>query len=832
MHKCQVRFLLILFTVTVIVKAVVIPQQRKEIDQNVQITKIFSSPLPAVKIGNYSKIEIIWRGPTLLWMNGSVEKKHTFFTAVSCKFSHWTIHKIYDLLNLVQLSKPRTDKIHDNALVMAYKISISTFKADIDKYMGRFVGILNNILDTNSDVLYYSDTTILKTLVLLQIHVQLKNEHLEDDEYIIFAIRLLLWDMAELQRFSLINCLDLPSNINNSMFPAYWIQFDSVNDDIDTFFSSIKNITLEPSNPLICTATQMLLGNFVTLTTDDEISLDILNAKVKDNENTNRSIRDILNRIEKKYDSELIFLYQNTVLITIVKIIYSKILKFVQKPSANSTEISECITLFDELYAAVSSDSMYLPFTLVDGFEFLSAALKKNKKKTTEFSNYRIEIELNPKNVTNEMEYLKKMFQMISNNLDDLKCVRQYFKCLFDEHERYHVPFIVDKNNIQPIARANEVQSSEGLCEFIINIYTLCYECYTSSFSCTTEQIPNCKKTWELMNTLKLYFLTIIKHHKNDSDLLKMSYNIAMVLVNLRKPKFCLVGNIDLLQKSLQVIMSELISNHLNNCNSQNSNLLLFLNFKYMNSEREDSIENSIIKYFQNSLESFNSSKISRYIFEIDNVHHIELKFLLDGIINSNLTTHFKNSIRIYWEGALKTVGNIFEEYQEYNLNPKNVFALYDIYFKSIITAVYIEIIDILHTFKNDQNKIRDMFKQMSKTLKDFELKHFPKELERFFLNVKSCYDFQLPDEGEPIIDDEWNIKREKVEQQLRAYNIVTINNPKGLSIKFSPTLTLYESPKDQLYASLYYISEELNTIDYARSLFVKIEKRKNLDNR
>lgn len=830
----RILFLLVLFTVAVTVNSDAF-SNRRQIEGP-------SSGDETEAIGNYSKPRNSVRTGRPLDMDRRGEAEHAFYTTVSCKFSQWTIHQVYGLLKLVPLFDRNNGRsIDDGALVAPYKESISTFKTVVDKYVDRFVRILNDILDTNSDVLYYSDTTILKTLVSLQVHTHyapLQNERSDDDAHVLPAIRSILSDMTALQRFRLMNCSETPSDSDNSHLSGYWIRFDGAAVDIEEFLSGMEKTKSEPSAPLACSVTQTLLENFVTLSTNDEISLDILNAEVMDTKTNKISVREILKRIEKEHDVEMISSYQNSVLTTIIKIISSNIMRFLQEPIVYSAEISECTVLINQINTTISKIT-YLPLCLVNGFTILNAALKISqtdiKESYTSLSSTGLgEIELSVTNVKNEMIYLRKMFHVLSHNINDLQCVRQYFKCLYDEHKRYHVPFIEDENNFRPIVLADKMHSSENLCNFIISIYWMCLQCFLPSNSCTnneksTDKTNNCQKVWELINTVKTYFLLIIKNETDDLGFLQMSYNIAMVLVNIRQPSKN-SNNFFGLQKSLEVIMSHLYSIELKYCTSENSNLLLFYNIKFM---KFDLIQQSIHSFFEKNLRCYEPSHILSLDVQPSYNNFISVAYLYNRSIElSDFFKKYENNIRIYWEGTLKTVKNIFKEFLDFSLNPKNVYALYDIYFKFNITAVYYEIINILDTYEKDQNFINVVFKKVPLILTYFEYNNFPKELKQFILNIKTLYDIQLPVKGASSIIDRRNINRQIIDEQLGAFNIVITKNSSNMVTKIQ-TVFKYFSPERKVIESLQMINEQFqNQVHYVLFYFSLIEKYRNYDNR
>jgi len=657
----------------------------------------------------------------------------------------------------------------------------------------------------------------------------------DERDRVLSAIRSILSDATALQRFRLTNCPDG----HEPHPPGRWTQFDSAAGDIEADFSRTENIKPEPP---ACSVTQMLLENFATLSTDDGISRDILNAKVTVTEKNRIPVREILKRVEKDQDVDMISWYQNSVLTTIMKIVCSRLMKIVRESSVRSTEISRCADLINQTNTTVSGIAC-LPACLVNGFTILNRALKIDRIKIAELSNYHAslsgielgEIATSATNVKNEIKYLEKMFHMISHNINDLQCVRQYFKCLYDEHDRYHVPFVEDENNFKPVFWADEMRSSEDLCHFVTNIYSMCHKCLLLSDLCTnneksTDKTNNCQKAWTLIDTVKRYFLVVIKNETDDLGLLQMSYNIAMVLVNLQQPSKN-SNNIFGLQKTLEVIMSQLYSSNLKYCTSQSSNLLLFHNIKFMELKNDDFIQQSIHAFLEKNLKYFKPASIGDLDVQPSYNNFMSVAFLYSRCIeHSEFFKKYENNIRIYWEGTLKTVKNIFKEFLLFSLNPKNVYAFYDIYFKFTITAVYYEIINILDTYQNDQNFINVMFGKVSKILTHFEYMNFPKELKQFILNIKTLYDIQLPLEGESSIIDRRNINRQIIDEQLGAFNIVLTKSSSNLWTKIC---SVCGSTDGKIIESLIIINKEhQHQVEYVRYYFLMIEKHRINENR
>lgn len=192
--------------------------------------------------------------------------------------------------------------------------------------------------------------------------------------------------MNALQRFLSMNCLDLLFYDKSSSFYGYWIpQNDNVLIDLDTINNFLYNI--EPIefvlDLLICYAAPMFLENFVTISSNDPISLDIINAKVKIKDTNSILIKNILNKINKSSNIELVFWYQYSVLTIIMKLVFSKIIQYLNE---EKLPLPPIIIMIHTINSKISENNQKLPTYLVNGF-FLLAKVNVPIKELVDYNN-------------------------------------------------------------------------------------------------------------------------------------------------------------------------------------------------------------------------------------------------------------------------------------------------------------------------------------------------------------------------------------------------------------------------------------------------------------
>lgn len=720
---------------------------------------------------------------------GEQPKMYGFYTGMGCKCADWTITKIHNFIKSLPLfyqPKFEKQKLYKKAFKPLFEKSLTAFISSLDKYVNRFIQILNDFLDIDES--YYTDTTVLEAFISLKIKMNfmsLKNNQNEPElnKSDTTIIRMILEEMNVLQRFLSMNCLDVPPGDKYSPFYGYWLNEDKLIDvnTINHFLNNIKPIGFNV-DPLICVSTQMFLENFVNLSSYDHISLDIVYAQVQitDTSDTKMktytiSIKDILLKTKTMYNIDVVFWYQDIVLNTIMTILFRKIENakiFIDGPLK-----SNIFYHIENINLIISKNSTNFPEYLVNGFKLLSKYKNINEIPTIELNTYLtslIHITIgnwdistigdtfilrdNLKNTCKlkdlliihckvtfkpltDIEYLECFVLKLLKHINDFKCVHQSFKCLRKKYDNYYIPLINNKKTLIPINSIKDIQKSSGVCKFVINIYSICLQTIwfinlESDNASATNDNANILRSWRAIFSMKYYFLIIIKENTDDLDLLKMSYDIAVILINLQQ-RFDQHPNFYNLKRTLNVIMTELNNYGIKNCSESKFNFLLFNNINFMHIGDGHFIEKSMKAFYKNNfgIDNFQNTNINMKDFKYFDVQNLYDQY----VKNSEVIKLYGQFIKFSWKGINLTLKEIFEDAIISTLNPYSLYAVYDMYFKFNLAVVHFEMGEILikNKFKNLRNIQRE-FLDIQNVMTNFVPKYFPSEFESIILDMQS----------------------------------------------------------------------------------------------
>lgn len=762
---------------------------------------------------------------------------HIFYTVISCKFADWIIHKIYDFVKsspaFYKQEFQNHDRIYETVFHPLFEKSLNTLIININKYIGRLISILNNFLNENSYYSYYCNTNILKSLVSLNIKFQFLSENIENkNKYIIkisdsAIIRLILEEINALQHFLSINCKDLPASYRNSTVYGYWIMTDNVLinvPNINYFLFNLRHLDLE-SDPFKCHVSQISLDNIAGITSINHISLDIAYAKVKITDMRHVKIKDILTQLKKSFDIDLVYLYLDSVLITIMKLIYQKI--FVIKESVSSKIVNNILKINEK----ISENSINLPKYFVDGFAYLQdirniqpechkalirfyneslgsiklgkwkkSLLRQNhaeifKKKTTD-SDARIKeskikrlvlTELQPNSMLDDFTYLENITKRILKNFDDLKCINQIFEILYKEKSRYYIPLIDNITAHFPIEENNKIL--DAICDFVVNTYSICYQVITLINGSIDDKISITSndavfdRARKAISSIKNYFLAFMRQNKN-IGFLKMAYNIVIILINLKESSIE-YKNVYKLKRILNVIMTELNQYGIKNCNSPKLNFLLFNNINFIDFGNSHVIKKTMSEILDYNPDNFNTGTLffSNVIPHLEDFPYLDIEYLYKiFIFKSNVFKLYAYNIRIHWKGKCENIYDIYSDLMNFTINPLDLYAFYDIYFTFYVSVVYYE---IRYSIKNNQfQKIKNRF-TMIREMTKFNKAYFPIKLHKLILDIEMLLELpEMSNKNQSEIMAQILKTGEEIEEQLRKNNFSFEKNTICVTIK------------------------------------------------
>lgn len=560
--------------------------------------------------------------------------------------------------------------------------------------------VLYKILVAYSGPAYYSNVDIFRTLTKLYI----KFDFLENYEKNLFnpseitVIQSIVEELYDIQSFLTANHpSDIGSPYNNNK---------SISSDNMSGFLIVVNSMIQDSNHPDCEIKQILLANMVTLPPEDIVSRRILQSSVAIAPNQNIKIFDIFQNMTVRLDSELVFLYQDAIMMAIIKLLYNLIVVLDE-----SHIFKERASYFlDSINSQISSNPILFPELMVDGFELLTSIIMQEPnydKESNHIINNKLFNSIDLYEETLFEKFLLLLFQEISfvkilnkilNNINDFKCFHESVKYRQIEHANHYKKVFETINNI-----TGEQFESDDVCQFVFNIFLICYN--------ELIDLKNYTIAPDLSIIIKFTFV-ILKCNNININLYNTFMDIAIILVN--KPlKMEMHGII----KIFRVIITKLNIFGTKYCNPKTFKFLFHSTIEYDLENNIKSIEKYIITIYP-TYEPKNNKKSINYL----NIQFINATY----VKTSNVINNYGKNVNFFWKLDMLSISEIYMDYNIFNLNLNYLYAFYDIYFKFYIAIVF-------YTFKTYFNESKETTENKLKTFKnnlnEFKSEYFPFEL-------------------------------------------------------------------------------------------------------
>lgn len=759
-----------------------------------------------------------------------VDNVHAFYITYNCNVAQWFVNTIYDFVKKLLLFRKNSVHASNN-----YKNNLNehfwAFKVTIQENAGSLIYVLNRLLNLNSENLFYLDSSVIEALMLLEINVDITsgyNKYLNIDGSMHYNVmQIFVQNMNAFQRFLSMNCSKVNSAKAYLELYDYWITFENYKQErLINFFNSINAniIRLEPKKLRVCSTSYILLENIAKPPWDDDISVSIANTYILAANNNQQhtlttQIRDVYDSIQKSYDIELIYLYHDSVLAAIMKIIFKEMINGLQN---SSSFIEHFQIVINDLYGKISKDNVILPDYLVDGITILSTNSKKNRPIIMEFERFYdtlTSVQLNTNiNDSRRIGYLTIILQRISMNIDSFQGFQQSYRFMRNENNHYRGPFAEKDKVLNPYYKFENIINPQysWVCDFVINVYSMCFYVYDFADKkyrdLSIKEVDNfifSETHFKVLRTIQNYFLLVIKKGTYDKGLLKMAYSIAPILLNILEKSHSEI--VLVIVRALDIIMTELNKNKIKYCAASKKELLLFQNVNYL--VNDESFELSMLKVFQYILKQFNNYDLDFSTLDIRDYDYLSVRQIYKNLIQeSNIFKTYKNNIQFYWNGQIKTVESIFEDTAMSLVNSLNLFVLYDLLFKFYISVVYSEIKIILISGKEDE--IETIFKMLTEICK-LEYGFFPQELKPLISNVKDFLNFQFNlTLNEKTITDRLSEYEIKIDLQIKKFSIVLDINKR---LQIGKYLNLNLSYFNHSYEHLEQFNNELSDNVYIK---------------
>lgn len=744
-----------------------------------------------------------------------------FYTCINCEFGAWTQHQLLIFVkHFPVFYNSKFISLYNNIFAK----NIKTFVIHLDsilKITTRFINILSSFMNINK----YEpsiDTIVLKSMILLNLKINyiksLSNNDngvddfdikvLTDDVIILFMLEII----NSIQYYMTVNC-DFSSQYEKRRFFGYAPNYSELNKkDITEFLGDIESTKLESSKS--CNVKQMLLLNKIPIKIDN-VKWNTPYGKVL--------VIDVVERIKKLHDLEIIFWYQKLMLKTIMKILFGETHKYFQIHKKFSESI---LNDFEIIYSMVLLDIINLP---IDGLIQCFTLLLSNRDRIytendplvltivkylesldeidlgTDLISDIIISDLNDDNRLSNKTNLEKYIDRIILIVEDFKCFFRLNEFLQNEHNNsYYTPYTksfvkikrfvknilidsISSRNLNPNVEMEKIRMNlkndlsdeinimiDDGCNYIGTLYNLCFETFVvinKAFAeCQENKILKylgeakylCENIWK-------FLMDFFNTFHWERSIFKIVYTVTPLIESIMYRFDQIFRNEyfkDLI-RLISVVMNVFNEYAIEFCsNLSKYNYLFFNNINFTEVGKPMfHFEKNIKKSLINFKSGFFKRNASHIFIKLKGLYEIHYKFFF---INLSM---YNKIIKLKWKGEIYNIEDIYKYIMSAVLNPSYYYAINDFYLKYYIAAVYYEIIQIKNVTSSKKN-CKIFFKEIHSILIEFSFpKYFDNIIVSFnkYLNILK-YNFCF-DKGNNNNIEEQEV-RNKIHNQLKEIGV------------------------------------------------------------
>jgi len=224
--------------------------------------------------------------------------------------------------------------------------------------------------------------------------------------------------------------------------------------------------------------------------------------------------------------------------------------------------------------------------------------------------------------------------------------------------------------------------------------------------------------------------------------------------------------------------MVELNSYAIQHCTSSKFNFL-FDNSKSSTEFDKNTLNEWMSKHCKNC---FNIANLTGGYNNVK-YEYFNVQFLYDNYIkNSEVINLLGDNIKFYWKGKYRTIVDIYKNAVFFIVDAHCLYALFDIYFKFFISAIYNEVKEVFN-----KKKLKTIKKNLSKINRSIQLvpNNFPEKLKYLISDINKLLSISVNESningnleiGETKFMDEVNKIKRIIDEQFRKFNIIFEKN-------------------------------------------------------
>lgn len=753
------------------------------------------------KDANISPYDIVLNGHPIQLSN--LDKTYAFYIFINCKISLWHIQRISSFIDATPLFfqyKFQNYDHYDKLYKVKFANDLNSLINDVKTIVVQFISILNDFLDIFVDSSFYMDNSVLKTLVSLKIKIDSMSiinvenpTHFNRSDNDI--VQILLEEMNALQRCLPMNCEYIPYEMKISQLFGFWIAVNGEESEIENIISFVANIydspDLSSANKLKnCSTEKIFLENLGNISSDDYIAKDIGNSIVKITKTETIKIKDLWDLMKKSFNIDVIVWYHDIILTALMKLVY-------YKANIEGQHTDESIKRITEINKDISESGNNIPEYFVEGFERLKNLERDNtnwRSNLLQYADSIDNIQFSKSELINsvsEASYFEMLLGKILNYFDDIKCAHGYLKNVLRENDKYfNKPGITS----QLLTRKALVYTEEMIeskhdkstkaCDLLLNMFKLSFRAHIdiNAFEAASLAMSDDKQIKADFKEIKTVCIAIIKYETYNISLIKMAYNIATILENQRYDSQIKEHELLQFKRILNIIMSELNVYSLKYCSRSPFYYLLFNNINLSTSGNNISLQNSISNLIVNRYNIETDFDIDTIVRAVD-LRYFQINYFYEIYVKNNLIVeYYEDYIKFHWKRQQQSIKNIFSDAMEMTLDPQLIYALYDIYFKFYVGAVYYEMKIVLT--ENSYENLKAKLNNLNDALQFFDSAFFPNELSSFVIDLKELLSItstqkQSVENNEEIEESKVlsaiQMKESAINKQLMKYNLTIL---------------------------------------------------------
>lgn len=707
--------------------------------------------------------------------NSTRNKLNGLNICANCAFAIWTKNTLFYLIKGIPLFY-HTEIINDEHGYEVKNNFENIYKDELNNillFVNKFINVLNTLINVKLHAVLSNETIVLQTLYGLKFKIYHFQSFYEDSD-----------EKENTDDVLIRGCLDVINTFQSFIITNceenYRLSEEIIHEKEELFGYSIADVAFHLSYEKdfkifnifgydllnFCDYSNMLLKGIVV--DDYVLSVEVGLSEVTSENRKSMTIIDMFSRTSKQYELEEIYFYMKSLVGVIMAIIQNRVQHILVK---NEIDPNKYKKMFRNLKKYFTFENILVD--VHDLFDYLVSAselpsaiiLKKIDDDIMERYDHVIKPCMHDNGYSIPLEdFIHLMMKY------DFKCFNELYKFLQSIYDRHYIPLIVDANKreyIRPVfesypsnyiylnyRRTPQITASTSNCSYIDSIYKMCLEIITSIVSAVNSSVGSINSTIFLheacvhFKTMEKYFLITFEQKQfNDLNILKIVYNSAIILVNMK----CMDKVIDLesYKRTVYLVMTELNSYGIAYCSTPPDRLRFMLydnidTLALLDDAKHNVIKNEIRETLH--IERGEFDKLPQF-----DHRYFDLQYLYTEFVERSVVIHtYGDIVQFYWKGEKKN----FKQFYNYvtsniTLNSRFLYVFYDLYFKFHIAAVYVEIYGLYQDYlknKNCMNLDDDKVSSYKSNIEKFSVNYFPKflwhsiiRLKNFALNLVAC---------------------------------------------------------------------------------------------